>query len=108
MQILIIATSYYSHIGGVEYVVKSTTERLVRKGHNVTAIAGYPAGKTSPAGGHKRRGGLSLGAESCSSLRRGLPMALHLMCSNDYISVPVHRHAPGGGVCAFARVASGA
>jgi hypothetical protein len=46
MQILIIATSYYPHIGEVEYVVKSTAERLVRKGHNVTAIAGNPAGKT--------------------------------------------------------------
>jgi glycosyltransferase involved in cell wall biosynthesis len=45
MQILIIATSYYPHIGGVEYIVKSTAERLVRKGHNITAIAGNPAGK---------------------------------------------------------------
>lgn len=40
MQILIIATSYYPHIGDVEYVVKSTAERLVRKGHNVIVIAG--------------------------------------------------------------------
>ncbi len=46
MEILIIATSYYPHIGGVEYVVKPTAERLVRKGHNVTVIAGNPAGKT--------------------------------------------------------------
>jgi len=46
MRILIIATSYYPHIGGVEYVVKSTAERLVRKGHNVTVIAGNPAGNT--------------------------------------------------------------
>lgn len=40
MQILIATTSYYPHIGDVEYVVKSTAERLVRKGHNVTVIAG--------------------------------------------------------------------
>ena len=46
MQILIATTSYYPHISGVEYVVKSTAERLVRKGHNVTVIAGNPAGKT--------------------------------------------------------------
>ena len=46
MQILIIATSYYPHIGDVEYVVKSTAERLVRKGRNVTVIARNPAGKT--------------------------------------------------------------
>jgi hypothetical protein len=29
----------------VEYVVKSTAEKLVRKGHNVTVIAGNPAEK---------------------------------------------------------------
>jgi hypothetical protein len=46
MQILIATTSYYPHIGEVEYVVKSTAERLVRKGHNVTVIAENPAGKT--------------------------------------------------------------
>jgi tyrosyl-tRNA synthetase len=45
MEILIATTSYYPHIGEVEYVVKSTAERLVRKGHNVTVIAGNPAGK---------------------------------------------------------------
>ena len=52
MQILIIATSYYPHIGGVEYVVKSTAERLVRKGHNVTVIAGILPENTL-AGGHQ-------------------------------------------------------
>lgn len=46
MQILIIATSYYPHIDEVEYVIKSTAERLVRKGRNVTVIARNPAGKT--------------------------------------------------------------
>jgi len=46
MQILIATTSHYPHIGEVEYVVKSTAERLVRKGHAVTVIAGDPAGKT--------------------------------------------------------------
>jgi hypothetical protein len=39
MEILIIATSYYS-----------TAERLVRKGHNVTVIAGNPAGKAPQQG----------------------------------------------------------
>jgi glycosyltransferase involved in cell wall biosynthesis len=46
MRILLVTPSYYPNIGGVEYVVKSTAERLVRKGHNVTIIAGNPAGKT--------------------------------------------------------------
>jgi hypothetical protein len=40
MQILNATTSYYLHIGEVEYVVKSTAERPVRKRHNVTVIAG--------------------------------------------------------------------
>ncbi len=108
MQIPIIVTSYYPHVDGVEYVVKSTAERLVRKGHNVTVIAGNLAGKNTPAGGHKRRGGLSLRSGGCSTLRQGLSMALRLRCGDAYISTTVRRYVPGGGVCASARVALGA
>jgi glycosyltransferase involved in cell wall biosynthesis len=42
MRILFIAPSYYPHIGGVEYVVKSVAERLVKAGHVVTVVAGEP------------------------------------------------------------------
>jgi len=40
MRILFIAPSYYPHIGGVEYVVKSVAERLAKAGHEVTVVAG--------------------------------------------------------------------
>jgi glycosyltransferase involved in cell wall biosynthesis len=40
MRILFIAPSYYPHIGGVEYVVKSVAERLAKAGHEVVIIAG--------------------------------------------------------------------
>jgi len=42
MRILFIAPSYYPHIGGVEYVVKSVSERLVKIGHEVIVLAGEP------------------------------------------------------------------
>jgi len=42
MRILQIATHYYPRIGGLEYVVKSISERLVKVGHEVTVIAGEP------------------------------------------------------------------
>jgi 1,2-diacylglycerol 3-alpha-glucosyltransferase len=42
MRILFIAPSYYPHIGGVEYVVKSVAERLANAGHEVTVVAGEP------------------------------------------------------------------
>ncbi|MEM4449081.1 MAG: glycosyltransferase family 4 protein, partial [Fervidicoccaceae archaeon] len=42
MRALFIAPSYYPHIGGVEYVVKSVSERLVNMGHEVTVLAGEP------------------------------------------------------------------
>jgi len=42
MRILFIAPSYYPHIGGVEYVVKSVAERLAKAGHVVTVVAGEP------------------------------------------------------------------
>jgi len=40
MNIVFITPRYYPHTGGVEYVVKSTAERLVRMGHIVTVVAG--------------------------------------------------------------------
>jgi len=43
MRILFIAPSYYPHIGGVEYVVKSIAERLAKAGHEVTVVAGEPS-----------------------------------------------------------------
>jgi glycosyltransferase involved in cell wall biosynthesis len=43
MRILFIAPSYYPHIGGVEYVIKSVAERLARAGHEVTVVAGEPS-----------------------------------------------------------------
>mgnify|MGYP000067654061 CR=1 FL=1 len=42
MKIVFISPSYYPHIGGVEYVVKSIAERLARLGHEVTVLAGEP------------------------------------------------------------------
>jgi glycosyltransferase involved in cell wall biosynthesis len=42
MRILYVAPGYYPRIGGVEYVVKSVSERLVKMGHEVTVIAGEP------------------------------------------------------------------
>jgi len=42
MRILFIAPSYYPHIGGVEYVVKSIAEKLVKAGHEIAVIAGEP------------------------------------------------------------------
>ncbi len=36
-----ISPTYYPHIGGVEYVVKSVAERLVKMGgHEITVLAG--------------------------------------------------------------------
>jgi len=43
MRILFIAHSYYPHIGGVEYVVKSVVERLARAGHEIVVVAGEPS-----------------------------------------------------------------
>jgi len=43
MRILLITQTYHPHVGGVEYVVKSIAERLVRLGHDVTVLAGEPA-----------------------------------------------------------------
>lgn len=45
MNVLLISTSYYPHIGGVEYVVKSIAERIVKMNHNVTVLAGEPMGE---------------------------------------------------------------
>jgi len=42
MRMLFIAPSYYPHIGGVEYVVKSVAMRLAKAGHEVTVVAGEP------------------------------------------------------------------
>ena len=42
MRVLYVTPSYYPHIGGVEYVIKSVAERLVRIGHEITVIAGEP------------------------------------------------------------------
>jgi len=42
MKILFITPTYYPHIGGVEYVVKSIAERLVKKGHDISVLAGEP------------------------------------------------------------------
>lgn len=43
MKILFIAPSYYPHIGGVEYVVKSIAERLTKAGHETIVVAGEPS-----------------------------------------------------------------
>jgi glycosyltransferase involved in cell wall biosynthesis len=42
MRILQIATHYYPRIGGLEYVVKSVSERLAKAGHETIVIAGEP------------------------------------------------------------------
>lgn len=42
MRILYVVPGYYPRIGGVEYVVKSVSERLVKMGHEVTVLAGEP------------------------------------------------------------------
>jgi glycosyltransferase involved in cell wall biosynthesis len=42
MRVLFITPSYYPHIGGVEYVVKSVAERLTRAGHETIVVAGEP------------------------------------------------------------------
>lgn len=42
MRILQVAPGYYPRIGGVEYVVKSVSERLVKIGHEVAVLAGEP------------------------------------------------------------------
>jgi len=42
MRILQIATHYYPRIGGLEYVVKSVSERLAKAGHEIIVIAGEP------------------------------------------------------------------
>jgi len=47
MKLLFVVASYYPHIGGVEYVVKSVAERLVKKGHDVTVLCGE-SGLDSP------------------------------------------------------------
>lgn len=43
MRIVFISPSYYPHVGGVEYVVKSMAERLAKLGHEVTVLAGEPS-----------------------------------------------------------------
>jgi glycosyltransferase involved in cell wall biosynthesis len=40
MHMIFISPSYYPHIGGVEYVVKSISERLVEMGHKIAVLAG--------------------------------------------------------------------
>jgi 1,2-diacylglycerol 3-alpha-glucosyltransferase len=42
MKILFITPSYYSNVGGVEYVVKSTAERLAALRHDVVVLTGAP------------------------------------------------------------------
>jgi glycosyltransferase involved in cell wall biosynthesis len=42
MHMIFISPSYYPHIGGVEYVVKSISERLVEMGHKIAVLAGEP------------------------------------------------------------------
>lgn len=42
MRVLYITPTYYPRIGGVEYVVKSVAERLAKRGHDVTVLAGEP------------------------------------------------------------------
>jgi 1,2-diacylglycerol 3-alpha-glucosyltransferase len=40
MNLLFVSPRYYPHVGGVEHVVKSVAERLVKKGHDVTVLCG--------------------------------------------------------------------
>jgi len=42
LKILYVSPGYYPRIGGVEYVVKSVAERLVRMRHEVIVLAGEP------------------------------------------------------------------
>jgi len=42
MKILFITPTYYPHIGGVEYVVKSIAERIAKKGHDINVLTGEP------------------------------------------------------------------
>lgn len=42
MRVMFIVSHYYPYTGGVEYVVKSVAERLVKKGHDVTVLCGEP------------------------------------------------------------------
>jgi len=42
VKLLIVSPSYYPNIGGVEHVVKSVTERLTLRGHEVTVLCGEP------------------------------------------------------------------
>jgi glycosyltransferase involved in cell wall biosynthesis len=42
MRILLVTPSYYPDVGGVEYVVKSTAERLAALGHETTVVTGDP------------------------------------------------------------------
>ncbi|MEM2297849.1 MAG: glycosyltransferase family 4 protein [Ignisphaera sp.] len=42
MRLLFVSPSYYPHVGGVEYVVKSVAERLTLRGHEVTVLCGEP------------------------------------------------------------------
>jgi len=50
MNLLFVAPNYYPYVGGVEYVVKSVAERLVKKGHDVTVLCGE-SGLDSPGEG---------------------------------------------------------
>jgi len=43
MKVMFVVASYHPHIGGVEYVVKSVAERLVKRGHDVTVLCGEPS-----------------------------------------------------------------
>ena len=43
MKILFVSPGYPPKIGGVEYVVKSVAERLVRAGHKVVVVSGEPS-----------------------------------------------------------------
>jgi len=43
MKILFVSPGYPPKIGGVEYVVKSVAERLVRAGHEVVVVSGEPS-----------------------------------------------------------------
>jgi glycosyltransferase involved in cell wall biosynthesis len=43
MRVPYVAPSYYPHIGGVEYVVKSVSERLAKAGHETIVVAREPS-----------------------------------------------------------------
>jgi len=43
MKAMFVVSHYYPYAGGVEYVVKSVTERLVKKGHDVIVLCGEPS-----------------------------------------------------------------